>query len=69
MRIALIVVLASLLLLIGWISMRMARNPEPGRRTGRRGGYIPHDGGGAGHGHGHGDGSDGGGGGDGGGGH
>jgi hypothetical protein len=67
MRIALIVALASLLLLIGWISMRMARNPEPRPRTGRRGGYIPHDGSGGNH-HGHGD-ADGGAGGDGGGSH
>jgi hypothetical protein len=63
MRIALIVMLASLLLLIGWISIRMARSPEPGRRNGRRGGYIPHDGGGTDHGHGDGDGGGGGGGG------
>jgi len=54
MRIALVVILASLLLLIGWISMRMARNPEPRRRTSRRGSYIPHDGSGGNH-HGHGD--------------
>jgi hypothetical protein len=57
MRVALIVILASLLLLIGWISMRMARNPEPGRRRSGRGGYIPHDAS-----HGHGDGHGGGGG-------
>lgn len=63
MRIALVVILASLLLLIGWISMRMARNPEPRRRS-QRDGYIPYDGSGGNH-HGHGgvdDGSDGGGG-------
>jgi hypothetical protein len=58
MRVALIVMLASLLLLIGWISMRMARNPEPGRRRSGRGGYIPHDGAS----HGRGDGNGGGGG-------
>ena len=62
MRVALIVALASLLLLIGWISMRMARNPEPRRRSSRRGGYFPHDSGGGNHrGHGDGDGGDGGG--------
>ena len=63
MRVALIVALASLLLLIGWISMRMARNPEPRRRSTRRGGYIPLDGGNGdhhGHGHGHGGGDGGG---------
>jgi hypothetical protein len=60
MRVALVVALASLLLLIGWISMRMARNPEPGRRPGRRRKFIPHDGSGANHGH-HGDGDGGGG--------
>jgi uncharacterized membrane protein YgcG len=53
MRVALIVILASLLLLIGWISMRMARNPEPRSRTRRRDGYIPYDGSSGNH-HGHG---------------
>lgn len=62
MRVALVVILASLLILIGWISMRMARDPDPQRRTARRGKFIPHDGGG-GNGH-HGDGNGGGNGGD-----
>lgn len=53
MRVALIVLLASLLLLIGWISMRMARDPD-GRRATRRPTFIPHDGGDPGHGHSHG---------------
>lgn len=59
MRVALIVLLASLLLLIGWISMRMARDPDGRRRTARRTTFIPRDGSGAGHGH-HGDGDGGG---------
>lgn len=50
MRVALIVLLASLLLLIGWISMRMARDPD-GRRTTRRTTFIPRDRGGPGDGH------------------
>ncbi len=61
MRVALIVMLASLLLLIGWISMRMARNPEPRRRARRRDSYLPFEGGsGNHHGHGHVDGGGGG---------